>query len=290
MSGPYQQPQSWPEQPGTGGGQVYGQPRGNTYGQPQATPQGQPQGTTYGQPQGAPYGQPAGTPQYGQPQGGTPYGQPQGTQYGQPQAAPYGQPQGAPYGQAQPGTPYGAPPGSPFGYPEQGPPAKGSNGFAIAALIFGILGGIPLALGFGIAGLVRAGKVHRGKVMSIVGIALAVLWIAPAAYLGTHLAKAADPGCIAAKDTIANYSDAKLNADSNNVTAMTNDLTAIVSQLNDAAGKSTNSAARNSIKRLATDFDELLSDLKNTKQPAADLQTRIDADAKAVDDACGTIG
>ncbi|HKT05148.1 MAG TPA: DUF4190 domain-containing protein [Rugosimonospora sp.] len=231
---------------------------------------------------------------YGQPQQAQTYGQPQHTQpqqpYGQ-QAPAYGQPTyGQPsYGQSGYGQPGYGQPQSPPPYPPA-PPAKGGNGFAVASLIFGIIGGIPLAIGFGIAGLVRSAKVGRGKAMSVIGIVLSLLWLIPVIYLATHVAKAVDPGCIAAKATVSTYGDAKLNADSNNPAAMKNDLQTIVSQLNDAAAKSNSTEASTAIKKLATDFDELLTDLNKAQQPSSDLQNRINTDAKAVDSACGTLG
>jgi hypothetical protein len=126
--------------------------------------------------------------------------------------------------------------------------------------------------------------------MSIIGIVLSALWLIPYIYLGTHVAKAADPGCMAAKDTISAYGDTKLKADAGNPAAIKADLTTIVSQLNSAAAKANNSAARTAIGNLAKDFNELLTDVNSGTQPAANLQTRIDNDAKAVDSACGTIG
>ncbi len=177
---------------------------------------------------------------------------------------------------------------APIGYPTPPqPPAK--NGFAVTSLVFGIIGGIPLAIGFGIAGLVRAGKVGKGKALSWTGIVLAVLWLVPSIYVFSHLSKALDPGCTSAKASILSMQD-KMNTDSSNPDAMKTDLSSIVSQLDSAAAKSNNAAARDSIKKVSADFKELLDDLNNTKQPAGDLLSRIETDGNAVDKACGTIG
>jgi hypothetical protein len=316
VSGPFQQQPTWPSQPagpppgapaqpGTApAGTVYGraaghadpaatpgtgrpqpqpayrqQPGGAGYGPPAGSGYGQPAGSGYGQPAGSGYGPPAGSGN-GQPVGG---GQP-GTAYGQPGTA-YGQP-GTAYG--QPGTAYGQP-GTPGGYPQQTPPAKAGNGLAVAALVFGILGGLPLAVGFGIAGLVRAAKVGRGRAMSWIGMALSVLWLLPVVLLVPHLAKASDPGCVAAKSTVNTYGNSKLSADSGDPAALKSDLQALVSQLTGAAAASNSGAARAAITTLAGDFTELLDDLTAVKTPAPDLQSRIDADAAAVDRACGTL-
>ena len=202
------------------------------------------------------------------------------------QTPPAGQPGGSPY----PTSPVPGP--APTGYPTPTPPPA-KNGFAVAALIFGIIAWVPFAIGFGIAGLVRAGKVNKGKAMSWVGIVLAVLWLVPmiivGTYLGGHLTKALDPGCTAGKAVILG-SDQKLNADTNNPDALKKDLATIVGQLNDAAAKSKNSAARDAITKVSADYKELLDDLNNGTQPAGDLVQRAEDDGKAVDTACGTIG
>jgi hypothetical protein len=174
---------------------------------------------------------------------------------------------------------------APVGYPAPpAPPQK--NGFAVTALIFGIIGGIPLAIGFGIAGLVRAGKVGKGKAMSWIGIVLAILWLAPSIYVVSHLSKALDPGCISA-ESLGNSINSKLDADTSNPGAMKTDLSTIASQLDDAAAKSNNATARDAIKKFSADIKELLADLNNGTAPAGDLVSRIEADGQAVDTACG---
>ncbi|MGQ0467566.1 MAG: septum formation family protein [Sporichthyaceae bacterium] len=62
----------------------------------------------------------------------------------------------------------------PWAYPQQ--PQKGSNGYAVTSLIFGIIGGILLAVPFGIAGLRRAKTAGTGKGMSIAGLILSGVW------------------------------------------------------------------------------------------------------------------
>ncbi|WP_051366409.1 DUF4190 domain-containing protein [Hamadaea tsunoensis] len=146
---PYGPPPSYPPAYGDGT-----QPAG--YGTPP------PYGTEQPPPAQPPYGQPAYTPPptsaqpaYGQPASGQPaYGQPASGQpaYGQPV---YGQP------------------------PVFGPPAKqGTNGFAIASLIFGILGGVLFAVIFGIVALTQIPKRNQGgKGLAITGLVLSVVWL-----------------------------------------------------------------------------------------------------------------
>lgn len=138
-------------------------------------------------PPGGPYGtqqfppQQPGPGQYGPPPGGgpNPYGQQPPGQYGQAPPA-YGQ---VPQGYGPPPGQYGAPPAGfgPGGFPPGPPAASGTNGFAITALIMGILGflwlPVILAFVFGILGLKKIKESGQGgRALAIVGMVLAGLW------------------------------------------------------------------------------------------------------------------
>lgn len=101
---------------------------------------------------------------------------------------------GAQYGGAQYGGSGGSTPGYSeqpgYGSPAYGtPPAYGAPGYnhpgtrpfsasAIISLIFGIIGGIPIAIGFGIAALVRIPRRgQRGKGLAIAGLVLSGVWV-----------------------------------------------------------------------------------------------------------------
>jgi Domain of unknown function (DUF4190)/Septum formation len=102
-----------------------------------------------------------------------PYQTPQNPQYPPQQYNPQGQ-----YGQPDP---YAQPPGQ---YPPPGsqwatqtPPPSGTNGFAVASLIFGILGGILFGLIFGFVALGQIKKRNqKGRGMAIAGIVLSLVW------------------------------------------------------------------------------------------------------------------
>jgi hypothetical protein len=102
----------------------------------------------------------------------------------QPSYDPYGyQGSGYPdqggYYYQQPQQPY-APPQQyqPSGYYQPPPPPAGTNGWAVASLIFGILGGILLSVIFGIIALVQIPKRRqKGKGLAITGLVLSGLWV-----------------------------------------------------------------------------------------------------------------
>jgi hypothetical protein len=72
--------------------------------------------------------------------------------------------------------PYGPPPG---GYAPGYPPVKpGTNGFAIASLVLGVVGGVLLSVVFGFVGLAqtrRTGQAGRG--LALAGLALSAGWV-----------------------------------------------------------------------------------------------------------------
>lgn len=108
-------------------------------------------------------GQPPATPSYG---GGSAYGGDQGsTAYGG--AGGYA------------GPAYGTPPayGAP-GYATLGSPAGEFSAWAIVAFIFGLIGGIPIAIAAGITALVRISRRgQRGKGLAITGLAFSGVWL-----------------------------------------------------------------------------------------------------------------
>jgi hypothetical protein len=154
-SGPQSGAPEWPAEPGSGWGTA------------------QPASPASGAPLSAP------------PHDGAPVAQP-GVSYGAQPGSPYGAQPESPYG-AQPGSPYGGPAGAPYphgyGGPQPGayPPPPGSggtSGFAIASLIFGLLGGILLSVIFGIVALVQIRKRGQtGRGMAIAGLVLSGCWV-----------------------------------------------------------------------------------------------------------------
>ncbi len=83
--------------------------------------------------------------------------------------------------------------------------ARAANRPATAALVCGILGGalitIPAGLLLACLGFRQARPGNRGPARCWVAVALTLAWAGAACYLVPHLARAADPGCVAYKNT-----------------------------------------------------------------------------------------
>jgi hypothetical protein len=228
---------------------------------------------------------------------------PTGQPYQPGQSYPAGQqypPPGQPFAPGQQYPPGGPPPaGYPGGaptYPGQVPggflppePPKRTNGFAITSLIFGIIGGIPLGLIFGIIGLVKSNTYRSGKVMSWIGIVLSVLWIIPIVAIATaashEVNKVLDPGCVAVESNIAAL-NSKISADTGNTEAFKADLQSMVADLQDGAAKTHSDTARSAMNAMASDVQQVLDALNGNGTADAALG-RLQSDGNAIDAACG---
>ncbi len=93
-----------------------------------------------------------------------------------PPAGQYPPPAGQ-YPPPYPPPPASYPPQAPGYYQQPAPQAQTTSGFAIASLIFGVIGGVLLSVIFGIIALgkTKAGG-QRGRGMAIAGLVLSLLW------------------------------------------------------------------------------------------------------------------
>jgi hypothetical protein len=208
------------------------------------------------------------------------------------------------------------PPFNPYGQP----PVPQSNGFAITALITGLLGVTPFGLIFGFLGLSRAKKVGSGKAMSWIGIVAAVIWIvvqtvfiiavtddvktdlkvnsaatAPAPTLpatpvptptaSTPAAATLDPGCVELinldKPAQAFQKDAK------SLTKVKADLRDLIAVLNKATKEATDPAVNTQLTHLASDYKALLSALTHGKAPTNAVTNKLATDTTKVLTVCG---
>jgi hypothetical protein len=236
-------------------------------------------------------------PNQGQPGDGTPqqaYGVPaqqpygEGTQpaYGAPGQPAYGVPGQPSSGAPQYGAPqYGAPGQAPYGAPQP----QGSNGFATAGLILGILPTGIIGLIFSILGLVRAPKVGgAGRTRAWIGLVLSVLWIIGG---GVFIAAAASSGvkqAVTCNQTEKSFETlaTKIQNDSADKNAEIADFNQAISLLNSGASKVSDAKSASDMRKLAADFRELVNDVNTGTAPSSDLTTRLTADGNAVDADC----
>lgn len=177
---------------------------------------------------------------------------------------------------------------------------RGRNGFALAGLILSVLAD-PLLLGliFSIVGLARAARVGAGRALAWTGIVLSVAWLgvivvyvvplvtSKAATVVVQGEKQADPGCEAIQEFLASPLGTKDLSKEPNAKSFESDLQAMITQIHAAAAKSKNPPAKASIDKLAVDFETLLTDVKAQKTPPDSLNTAIENDGGAIDQACG---
>jgi hypothetical protein len=174
------------------------------------------------------------------------------------------------------------------------------NGFAVAGLVLSVLFD-PLLLGliFSILGLVRSARVGVGKAMAWTGIAISVAWLAvtfvyvvPAvtAKFSPGVARAekqSDPGCQAVQALLTGPLGSKDLTKDKDTQTLATDLQGVVTSLRQAAAKAQDATARAAITKLASDYSNLLNDVKSGKEAASTLQAAVTVDGNAVDEACG---
>ena len=175
-----------------------------------------------------------------------------------------------------------------------GPAPARTNGFAVASLIFGIMGGALFGLIFGFIGLNRAKKMGgNGRVTSWLGIGASMAWIVGIAALFVVLVvtptSATDTANRAACDTAIHAvttSATKMDAAKGDKAVILNELQATVSSLEEAESQATDANLGAALRRLAGDYQELYNAINAGSPAADDIVTRAGADGDAIDTAC----
>jgi hypothetical protein len=168
------------------------------------------------------------------------------------------------------------------------PPPAGRNGLAIAGFILAILIA-PIGFILSLIGLIQAARRgQKGKVLASLGLVISILIMAGVGLavvaLGKNVTTVADPGCVSGKQVILDN-----KVDATDAAGLKTQLQTVISGLNSAAAKAKHDNVRSAMTKLAGDYNELLQALNNGTQPAADLESRVDADAQAIDSLC-TVG
>jgi hypothetical protein len=176
------------------------------------------------------------------------------------------------------------------------------NGAAVAALVFGIVGGSVLAIVLGFIGRARAKTAGRGRAMATTGLILGVIWLAvqgaaivEATGSGlpvsvkhpttTSTAAVTDPGCVLAEGSGA-AATMEADAKAGNVTKLVTDFHTRASEMTAAQAKTARPAAAAAMKQFAADLTTYAASLRKGQ---AFTQAEIDkfvTDAGAVDRAC----
>ncbi|HKD97403.1 MAG TPA: hypothetical protein VKB69_07325 [Micromonosporaceae bacterium] len=184
------------------------------------------------------------------------------------------------------------------------PPGNRPAAFGFA---FGFTPLSLIALILGIVGLVRSKAARKGRGLAIAAIVMSLAWM-PVTYLGTkrvldnQRAKPVaatpapsssstepagyDPGC-AASDAAGLTFNKNLQTHANDASKLLVDFKTASTALNAAANKSLNLAAATAMKKLASDLSTIYTSLSKGTAPNGAVMDRLDADAAAIDKACG---
>ncbi len=173
--------------------------------------------------------------------------------------------------------------------------ARPANRPATAALVCGILGGalitIPAGLLLAGLGFRRARQGSRGLVRCWAAVALALAWAGVACYLVPHLVRAADPGCVAYKNTALTAYNRVADdvSDGRSRAQLTRDLTAAITTIAAATADSRAGAASRSLAALSGDLRTLRGDVKAGRAVPRELLLSLNRETGAADTACGTV-
>ncbi len=173
--------------------------------------------------------------------------------------------------------------------------ARAANRPATAALACGILGGalitIPAGLLLAGLGFRRARQGSRGLVRCWVAVALALAWAGAACYLVPHLARAADPGCVAYKNTALTAYDRVADdvGEGRGRSQLARDLTGAITTVAAAGADSRAAAARRSLAALSGDLRALRRDVEAGRAVPRGLLLSLNRETRATDAACGTV-
>lgn len=162
-----------------------------------------------------------------------------------------------------------------------------TNGFAVASLITGLLPTVVLGLIFGILGIFRSRRVGRGMTMSVSGILLALLWIAPIVIVMPHVMKSMDPGCREAKQIQDQYPQSRLATDFNDPALYRADNDAVIQGLTDSAVKTKSSEASKYMIAEANDIRLIEQTTAQKQVLTAGMVEQGDNDETALHKACG---
>jgi hypothetical protein len=179
--------------------------------------------------------------------------------------------------------------------PRPDPARAAANWPATAALACGILGALIITIPAGLVlaglGLRRARQGARGLVRCWLAVALIVAWAGAAGYLVPHLLQAADPGCVAYKNTALTAYNRVADdvSDGRTRVRLARDLAGAVTTTGTAAADSRSGAAGRSLAALAGDLRTMRADVQAGRGVPRDLLLSLNRETQDADTACGTV-
>jgi hypothetical protein len=179
--------------------------------------------------------------------------------------------------------------------PGPAPGRAAANWPATAALVCGILGGalitIPAGLLLAGMGFRRARQGRRGLVRCWAAVALTLAWAGAAGYLVPHLVQAADPGCVAYKNTaLTAYNRVADDVSGGRSRArLARDLTAAITTAERATADSQSAAATRSLAGLSGALRTMRTDVQAGRDVPRGLLLSLNRETRGADTACGTV-
>jgi hypothetical protein len=140
-------------------------------------------------------------------------------------------------------------------------------------------------------GLRRARQGARGLVRCWLAVTLTLAWAGAAGYLVPHLLQAADPGCVAYKNTALTAYNRVADdvSDGRGRVRLARDLAGAVTTTGTAAADSRSPAARQSLAALSGDLRTMRADVQAGRGVPRDLLLSLNRETRDADTACGTM-
>ncbi|MCW2909953.1 MAG: hypothetical protein JWL68_4742, partial [Actinomycetia bacterium] len=174
-------------------------------------------------------------------------------------------------------------------------PGRAANWPATAALVCGILGGalitIPAGLLLAGLGFRRARQGARGLVRCWVAAALTLAWAGAAGYLVPHVIQAADPGCVAYKNTALTAYNRVADdvGDGRSRAQLARDLAAAIATTGRATTDSRSTAATRSLTALSGALRTMRADVQAGRDVPREVLLSLNRETRRADAACGTV-
>jgi hypothetical protein len=140
-------------------------------------------------------------------------------------------------------------------------------------------------------GLHRIRQGSRGRVRCWAAVILSLAWAGAAGYLVPHLIRAADPGCVAYKNTALTAYDRVAADVSNGVNRarLAQDLAAAIATVGAARSDARGAAPSRPLAGLSGELRTMRADVRAGRVVPRQLLLSLNRETRAADAACGTV-